>query len=308
MSTAYDLITDFSDFTADSTSYGAVKTNTRGGKSIKIQDAKKNTLILSTPLMLSWGINKMVDDDTGKISYSVSLQFPSEMYAAKQPEAVEFLEKMKDFENKVLDDCVKNSKEWFGKTKMSREVAEALYTPMLKYPKDKTTGEPDYSRAPTLRIKIPFWDGKFNTELYNMDETPIFNDFNSSEVLANQEFETLIPKTSYMIGCIQCNGIWMAGGKFGVTWQLTQAMIRAPIRIKGRCFLKPKQSDIAQLDEIAEREAEQAAKAEVEDEMYAQAEAVATHEVEDSDEEPEIEEEPKKTAAKPKRRVVRKKA
>ena len=27
MSTAYDLITDFSDFTADSTSYGAVKTN-----------------------------------------------------------------------------------------------------------------------------------------------------------------------------------------------------------------------------------------------------------------------------------------
>jgi hypothetical protein len=307
MSTAYDLITDFEDFAPTETSYGAVKTNTRGGKSIKIQDSKKNTLILSTPLMLTWGINKMVDDDTGKISYSVSLQFPSEMYAAKQPEAVEFLEKMKTFENKILDDCVKNSKEWFGKAKMSREVAEALYTPMLKYPKDKETGDLDYSRAPTLRIKIPFWDGKFNTELYSMDESPIFNDFNANEVLANQEFETLIPKTSYMIGCIQCNGIWMAGGKFGVTWQLTQAMIRQPVRIKGKCFLKARASDHAQLQEIAEREAEQAAKAEVEDEISAHAEAAVTHEVEDSDNEQELEAAPVKTS-KPKRKVVRKKA
>jgi len=29
--------------------------NARGGKSIKIMDARKNKLILSTPIMLTWG-------------------------------------------------------------------------------------------------------------------------------------------------------------------------------------------------------------------------------------------------------------
>ena len=42
---------------------------------------------------------------------------------------------------------------------MSSEVIDALWTPMLKYPKDQETGEFDYSRPPTLRLKLPIWEG-----------------------------------------------------------------------------------------------------------------------------------------------------
>jgi len=308
---AHELITSFDEFVPSSITYGAPRTNARGGKSIKIQDTRKNTLVLSTPLMLTWGINKMVDEDTGKVGYTVSIQFPSDDYA--KDDAKLFLSRMKQFEDQLLDDCVKNSKEWFNKPKMSREVAEALYTPVLKYPKDKATGEPDYSRAPSIRVKIPYWEGKFYTELYDMNENIIFDSNIAESVLENVSFESLIPKTSHMIACMQCNGIWFAGGKFGVTWQLVQAMIRKPVRIQGGCFIKPRSSDLKQLDEISQRESEEQ-QSFVEDDVIEE-QTQPTHMVEDSDDEeqtadpeptpePEPEPEPKKVV---KRKVVRKK-
>lgn len=296
---AHELITAFDDFSVSSMSYGAPRTNARGGKSIKILDAKKNTLILSTPLILTWGVNKMVDDDTGRVSYSLSLQFPSEQYSNESTSA--FLETMKEFETRVLDDAVKHSKEWFGKSKMSREVAEALFTPILKYPKDKATGEPDYSRAPTLRVKIPYWEGKFNTELYDTNSTPIFN---AETDMTGKNFEGFIPKTSHVVAAIQCNGLWFAAGKFGVTWQLTQAMVRRPVRVQGGCFLSLSSTDHQELDKVAQREAEESASAEVEEELNAQHDTAVADS--DGEDEQEAEPEPEPTP-KPKRKVVRKK-
>ena len=299
---AHDLITSFDAFVPSSVSYGAPRTNARGGKSIKIQDARKNTLILSTPLILTWGANKMVDDDTGRVSYNLSIQFPNEQYENKSTR--EFFDKMKQFESNVLDECVKNSKEWFGKTKMSREVAEALFTPILKYPKDKVTGEPDYDRAPTMRIKIPYWEGKFNVELYDTDRTPIFT---PDTDLEGRSFESLIPKASHIAAAIQCNGLWFAAGKFGVTWQLAQAIVRRPIRLQGGCFLSMNSDDHKTLDQVALREAETSASAEVADEIDTMA---SNTNVEDSDDEKESEAEPEpepKPVVKKKRRVVKKK-
>ena len=77
----------------------------------------------------------------------MSLQFPSEGYASESMQ--KFFSNMQAFQDKLLDSAVKNSKDWFGKAKMTREVLEALMTPMLKYPKDKETGEPDMTRSPT---------------------------------------------------------------------------------------------------------------------------------------------------------------
>lgn len=305
---AHELITSFDDFTVDTISYGAPRTNARGGKSIKILDSRKNTLILSTPLILTWGVNKMVDEDTGRVSYTMALQFPSSDYSNEATK--EFFEKMKDFESKILDDCVKNCKDWFGKTKMSREVAEALFTPILKYPNNKVTGEPDYSRAPSLRVKIPYWEGKFNTELYNTEQEVIYN---SDTDLSNKSFETFIPKASHVVAAIQCNGLWFAGGKFGVTWQLTQAIVRSPARVQGKCFLSLTSTDHNELDKVAQREAEQHLNEEVEDELTSHTDAMMTNtNVDDSDDEQHAEttmenEEKPEEDVKPKRKVIRKK-
>jgi len=299
---AQDLITSFDDFSVDTMSYGAPRTNARGGKSIKIFDAKKNTLVLSTPLILTWGVNKMVDEDTGRVSYTMSLQFPGEDYMNDSMST--FFEKMKDFENRILDDAVKNGKEWMGKSKLSREVAEALFTPILKYPKDKVTGEPDYSRSPSLRVKIPYWEGKFNTELYDTDQTPIFT---PSMDMTGKNFEDFVPKTSHVVGAIQCNGLWFAGGKFGVTWQLSQAIVRRPVRLQGGCFLSLSSSDKSALDKVAEREAQEEASADVAAEIQSAAQAAVSTAAEDTDDEDDAPPPAPKPLVKKKRKVVKKK-
>lgn len=248
-SCASDLITSFEDFVPSSTSYGKPKVNSRGGKAIKIMDTNNNTLVVQTPLMLTWGVNKMVDDDTGRVSYSMSLQFPSDDYS--NDSIRKFYKDIQELENKVLDDACLYSKEWFGKQKMSREVAEALFSPILKFPKDKESGEPDYTRNPTMRVKVPYWEGKFNVELYDIDGLMIFN---QDSDLDARPIENCIPKASHCSCILQCNGVWFAAGKFGVTWQLVQSVVRRPVRIQGQCFIKLNSDDQKIMKRVQDQE------------------------------------------------------
>lgn len=230
---ASDLITNFDSWDATSLNYGNAKLNNRGGKVIKILDSKNGTLIINTPLILTWGINKIVDESSGRTSYNLSLQYPSEQYGTDTTNL--FFQKMKEFEETILNDAQKNCEAWFNKKKMSREVVEALYSPILKYPNIKGTSEPDYTKMPTTRVKIPYWDEKFNVELYNPDNESIYR---PGDVLEDGQFETFIPKRSHIAVVMQCNGIWFINGKFGVSFQMLQSIVQPPIRIQGSCFVQ----------------------------------------------------------------------
>jgi len=211
--------------------YAKAKLNPSGGKNIAILNSKmrKNTM-LSTPLMLTWGMSEYKDDKTNKVSYELSLQFPNTDYPDKDGEV--FLEKMREFEAKIKADAVINCKDWFNKQKMSAEVVDALWTPMLKYPKNKESGEFDYARAPTLRVKVPYWEGDWKIELYDMEQRQLW----PSEELDSPT--DLIPKLTRVACVIQCGGIWFANGKFGVTWKLFQAVVKPPQSLRGKCHIR----------------------------------------------------------------------
>lgn len=217
-------------------SYAKPKLNASGGKNISIFNSKvKKTTMLSTPLMLTWGLSEFVDDKTGKRSYDMSLQFPNSDYPDADGET--FLQKLIQFESKIKEDAVNNAREWFNKPKMSAEVIDALWTPMLKYPKNKDTGDFDYTRAPTLRVKIPYWENEWKIELYDVDQNQIWP---STEVAAPME---LVPKLSRVAAVIQCGGIWFANGKFGVTWKLFQAVVKPPTSLRGKCHIAVKNDE-----------------------------------------------------------------
>lgn len=246
---ASSLITSFEEFEPETITYGAPRLDSRGNKTIKINSGSGNSLVLSTPLLLTWGINKMTDDDSGRVSYSLSLQFPNDNYASD--EARMFLDKLKTLENKIIDDAVKNRKEWFNNNKLTREVAEVVFNYFLKHPKDKQTNEIDETRAPTMRIKIPYWENKFNVELYDMEENTLFVPDMSDKI---DDFTSIIPKASHVIAGIQCGGIYYINGKFGITWRLIQAMVQRPVRLQGGCFLKPSSNDMAALHDIKRKQ------------------------------------------------------
>lgn len=291
------LITKGSDFDVDSINYSKPKVNARGGKSVKIQDSQHRTFIMSTPLMLTWGVNENQWDESGPKKYDMALQFPSEEYSNVNVTA--FYDNMRAFENKILDDaCGKYCKEWFNKAKMTRDVAEALWNPMLKYPKDKGTGEPDLSRMPTFRLRIPYWDEKFNVEFYDINQQLLFGPSNDN---GSNTPTTIVPKTSHVSCIVQCGGLYFAGGKFGVTWDLVQAVVRPPARIAGSCFVELDEADHATVANVEAREAREAEQQEgtVFDQEEDESAGV---EVADSDEEEEEE-----APAPPPKKVVKKK-
>lgn len=232
---AQTMITAGSTFDAESDMlYSKPKVNKSGGKSVGvINSTTKKSLHLSTPLMLTWGVNTWEPDTPGgRISYDMSLQFPKEEYAS--PETTAFLEALQGLEAKLKADAVANSKEWFNKSKMSAEVVEALFSPMLKYPKGED-GEPDMDRAPALKVKIPFYDNNFNVELYDMNYAALFPSMTNTDITPVD----LIQKGQNVALVIQSGGIWFANGKFGSTWRLVQGVVQPRVSVLGNrtCYV-----------------------------------------------------------------------
>ena len=224
--------------------YTKPKVNAAGGKSIGILNASNmKGLYLRTPLMMTWGVNDFTDEASGRKTYDMSLQFPKEEYNNEQVQ--KFLDNMIAFEKKIKEDAITNCKDWMNKAKMSPEVIDALWNPMVKYPKDPNTCEADRSRPPTLRIKMPFWDGEWKCELYDMEQKMLFPNDNG---LFPPE---LIAKATNVATVIQCGGLWFANGKFGVTWKLVQAVVKPKQSLRGKCFIDLSPDDKHALDSQA---------------------------------------------------------
>jgi len=208
------------------------KVNDKGGKNIGVLNAHtKKSFHLSTPLMLTWGLNENdpFDGKSGPKTYDFTLQFPNDEYASEA--TTTFLKNFKAFEQHIKDSAVENSRDWLGKAKMTSEVVDALWSPMVKYPKDQETGEFDYSRQPQVRVKVPFWDGEFNVEIYDPEQKLLFPNE------AGVDLKDLITKGSQMATVLQCGGVWVASGKFGVTWRLFQAVVKPKESLKGKCHI-----------------------------------------------------------------------
>lgn len=237
-----DTIIDSTIFNVADVKYSAPKANASGGKSINILNPKtKSALRLSTPLMLTWGAS----DFEGNQKFEMSLQFPSEEYHSDDASA--FLENMKAFEEKIKADALINSKEWFGKVHKTSEVVDALFTPMVKYPKDKETGEPDKNKYPLLRVKIPMWDGVWKVLICDEDGLKLFP---SPDKSVSTPMDFLSKGTNLAI-IMQCGGLWFANGKFGVTWRLVQAVVQKPkASLMDECLIKLKPSDKAKLKSL----------------------------------------------------------
>lgn len=231
-----NLIVKASDFApATQMIYGKPSVNKKGGKSINILNSTtKKWLTLHTPMMLTYGVMQRVNDD-GSTTYDMSLQFPRDEFANKDTQDLKAV--MAEMEEKIIQDAFTNSRDWFGKKYNSIDVLRELWTPMLKYPKNKEDGSLDTTRAPTIKVKLPIYKNKDGSDDPKFD---LF-DLNSRSIYPNDSGDTpdlLVQKGSNVCCVVTCGGIWFASGKFGVTWKLNQAMVKPPDTFeKGKCYV-----------------------------------------------------------------------
>ena len=232
---AAQMITPITSFNANSDmGYTKARVNSNGGKSVGIihNDTKKQ-LHVSVPLMLTWGVNVREDESTGRVSYDLSLQFPRpDDQTAKDKEVLSAFQVMED---QIMKAAVANSKEWFNKAKLTEGQVDVLFNRMLYYPKHRegpNVGEVDESKGPTLRVKLDCWDGKFKSEIYDMDSQPLYP--NETEVTPVE----LITKGCNIASILKSGGIYFIAGKFGTTWRLHQAVVKPRESLKGRCLIQ----------------------------------------------------------------------
>lgn len=241
MSSASSIIVDYADWNVDQTRYMPPKVNDRGGSSINIISTQTNRgLAITTPMALSWGIGEYVDPKTGESDgkFKISIDFRE----PQNEQTAMFIEKFKAFEERIMQDAVKNSAVWWKKSK-SREVLEETFFPTFKYPKNPDTNEPDKTRPPSMRAKVPFWSNKWGIEIYDVNGQQIF----PSEENVGMSPGDFVPSKSQIACVLQCGGIWIGGKGWGVTWKCIQCVVKPFETVSlvgtGKCFVNISDKD-----------------------------------------------------------------
>jgi len=245
-------------------SYSAPKPNPAGGKVVNLYNKHaKESLTISVPLMGSWGAQEVKTlDGSGTGKYTMTLQFSKGQYTT--PEADKFLEQMKLVEQKIKQDAMIYSKDWFGKEIKSMDVMDEKFTPMLKYPKkNKGSEERDYSQPPQLTVKLPCWKDVWQTSVFDEEYSPLYVKGKTDNGVSPLDFLRTTSKAPVQVIClIQCAGLWFVGSpaKVSITWNLKQVIVRKPKTSSiadDTCFLTVRPADLAALKAAPQPELEQ---------------------------------------------------
>jgi len=158
--------------------------------------------------------------------YSIDFSFKGEEVNPKLTGLLSFTKKL---DKKMLEAGVEKCLPWFTKKNMSPDVVEALYSPMLKLSMDKMTGEPNGKYPPSIKVRVPNYDGNFTLDVYD----------NKKEKVDAANLETMLIRGAEVRGLIECSSVWFAGGKYGLSWRIAQLEVTSngPSSLSGYAFV-----------------------------------------------------------------------
>jgi hypothetical protein len=210
-----------SEWDVEANRYMQPRVSDRGLKMISIISNQKNKkLHIQIPATKCWGIEDYVDPATQESDGKFKAKFHFTENGSE--ESQEALEKLKAFEDKLIQDAVANSMAWFGK-KLSRELVEDRYMGFLKVGKNKETKEPDPSRGYYFSPKVNCYDNKWDIEIFNIEnQSMVF----PSEEVGDRTPVDFVSKGDDVIGGIECKYVWIGPKGWGVTWALKQCAVK----------------------------------------------------------------------------------
>lgn len=220
-------------------SYGQPKIMDNGGKFINVFYNKK-PLIIQTPEMTTpFGMHTWSGaDSSANEKYSLDLSFKNK---ESRKSLLAFFDIIESLDKKLIQDTLENSTQWLNKKISTEAVVDALYTPLIKYAKDKNTGEINSNYAPTFRVSLPYKSGNFQCKIFD----------NHKEEVDIKSIET---KHSKVTSIIKCTGIWVAGGKFGCSWKAMQVRVVPQETFQGYAFSEADNDDLVESDEDCDDE------------------------------------------------------
>lgn len=260
--------------------YSELRSLASGAKTVYVNYGSEKLTIQTPVLSLPYGLgepyeakeagkkNEVVLDKEKKYDLTMSFRGMDE-----NPKVKLFHDKMKEIENKIIEDAFVNRLAWFKDDfDGNKSFVSKLFSPMVKLYKDPETGKPSNKYPATFKAKLPY-DNKTNTftfDSYDMEN----NELDFSNIM-----NKLKGAKTQMI--VQLNGIWFAGGKYGCSWKVISAKFQLHQNSK-ITFIQDSDNEIVDDEE--------------EDDDIVDSDAlknlsISKHVVEDDDEEEEDEEE-----------------
>ena len=235
-----------------------------------------NSLYVQPPRVdLKWDPTYYADnDENGKFTAEFAL--PG---VGTDDQITPFHDKMKAFDELMIDKAYENRATWFknGK-KLTRDMVENVYTPMIKVSVDSETGEPDGKWPPAFKFKIKKQNSKFTCNVFDSSKNQLNVDNAEAEDFV--DLKNVLVKGATVNLILKCVSVWLINGKFGVTWQAEQIMVtqKPSVSLRGCAFLKEEDDEVPP-NNVVENKVVDSDDSEEED-------------VENEEEEEEVEEEP----------------
>jgi hypothetical protein len=211
-----------SDFNTSNISFSQVKILDNGGKQAYLNYGGRSLTMQTASMAVPYGMS--VFDKQGPVKYSVDLSFRG--YEDKSSKVAAFYTAMSQLDEFMIDQGVKNSQSWF-KNKLTREVVEAFYTPVVRVSKDANGNPKPYPPSFKVALKKRNGSDTFDVQTYDDQKRPY----------EGVPLEDLLVKGAQVTVLVQCTGVWFAGSKYGLSWKAVQLRVdKLPESIRGFAF------------------------------------------------------------------------
>ena len=224
---ATNAIIPSSNLDVNNVSFGDIRLNKAGGKSVPIKYNGQNLQIRIPKAMYPMGVNIKETDNGTNYTMSLTLKgcdpFAKERATSEAGEMGHFYNFLVDLQQKLLQTAVVQSVKWFSKARTEAVLADSMKQ-FLNPSVEKIAGEwvPTGKYPPSLRMKVPVYDGRVTMDVADHTGKPISVDPDNLATVFSKRIEASIVVTP---------SIYVSGQGFGVTWRVSFARVSPPQRL-----------------------------------------------------------------------------
>jgi hypothetical protein len=219
---ATNAIINASNIDISKITFGEIRTNKAGGKSVPIKYNGQNLQLRIPKMAYMAGVNTRVDETSGNRSYTIPASLTGcDSYAKERntagTEVGNLYNFLFDMQEKIIKTAVEKSVAWFSKAR-KEEVLRDSFKAILSPSVEKVNGEwvPNGKYPPSFRMKIPVYDGQVSMEAVSASGAPI--------ALTENNLEQVFPKR-VEARIVASPTIYVSALGFGVTWRVTYAQV-----------------------------------------------------------------------------------
>ena len=207
--------------------FGEIRMNKAGGKTVPIKYNGQNLQFRIPKMMYPMGVNVKETDNGTNYQLSATMKgcdsYAKERAGTEVGEIGILYNFLIDLQEKLLQTSIANSAKWFGKVR-SKEVLSDSMKLVLSPSVELLNGEwvPTGKYPPSLRMKVPVYNGEVSMDVIDASGKPV-------EVTTDNL--TSIFKKRVEASVIVSPSVYVSGQGFGITWRVTHARVCPPARL-----------------------------------------------------------------------------